>query len=209
MSSGYAQIALRHCIGSANATSFPDNYRVFGLFRPTTILNYNLDGQAERWCTGRHRVVSMHGIVPEWWGSTEARKTLHAAQELDIEAHPIPEILLEAEQIGNLPPMPRIDDFGIIVIVGYTFGRYGDALDDAVSFDLLCASLAACPRPVVVIDPAPDNTAHLIAERAKNRHVYEAPLYWNIFAGAMLAAARHGDAASIERAYDTLGTDLL
>ena len=209
MSSGFVQFALYRSVGSATSLAFPDNYRVFGLFRPTTILNYNLDGLAERWCGARHQVVSMHGVIPAWWGAAEASGALKAAQDYDLASLPAPEILLEPERLEHLPPLPRFDVFDVVVIVGYTFARYGDSLDDALSLNLLCAKLLATPRPVVILDPYPSRTAEMVAELAKNRHVYEAPLYWNVLAGAMLALAENGDVRQIERAYDALGNSIL
>jgi hypothetical protein len=59
-----------------------DNYRVFGWFHPSLILNYNLDGLVADQCGGQHRVINAHAIVDRWYGSPSAENIISAIRQL-------------------------------------------------------------------------------------------------------------------------------
>jgi hypothetical protein len=61
-----------------------DNYRVFGRFHASVILNYNLDGLVADQCGGQHRVINAHAIVDPWYGSPSAESIMPAIREFNV-----------------------------------------------------------------------------------------------------------------------------
>lgn len=148
MSSGFVQLALRQIIGvHRDSTASPDNYRVFELFPPGAIWNYNLDGVAERCCGHRHRVLSVHGIIPRPFGSDPGSQLVRTVQDFDFPAEPATELLLETERLDTLLRLPwHLGYCDFVVLIGYTFGRNGATLNDIRSFEHLTSLLRREPK---------------------------------------------------------------
>jgi hypothetical protein len=120
------------------------------------------------------------------------------AQEYDLHAITAPEVMLEPEPFYSpLGPAHHVRDCEFVAVIGFTFGR-----DDARSFSHFCNLLKRYDRPMVVVDPFPEETAGRLAEEIKTKRVYGLPIYWNIFATALLSLAGGGDVANIWKAYD-------
>jgi hypothetical protein len=212
MSSGFVQSALRQIIGAHRyRRDSPSNYSVFRLFPPSVIWNYNLDGLAERFCRDRHRVLNAHGTVPFPFGSKVGLEFVRAAQDYDLPARPTGELLLEPERLNTQLALPwHLGSCDFVVLIGYTFGRNGDTLDDTRSFEHLSTLLARTPRPTVVAEPFPEFTANMLADRIKSNCIYEAPIFWNVFASALIDIACEGkNLNKIEKAYDLIGNTIL
>jgi hypothetical protein len=204
---------LRQIIGiHRDGTACPDNYKVFGLFPPSVIWNYNLDGFAERCCRERHKVLSVHGTVPRpFWGEP-GLEFVRAAQDYDLCAVPSADLLLERERLDTPLRLPwHLGHCDFVILIGYTFGRNGATLDDIKSFEHLTALLARESRPTVVVDPfLAEFTSNMLADQIKSNRVYEMPIFWNVFASALMALThRADDLDKIERTYDRFGNSVL
>lgn len=213
MSSGFVQSALRQIIGiHRDSNACPDNYKVFGLFPPGVVWNYNLDGLAERWCRHRHRVLSVHGSIPPPFGGDSGLEFVQAAQDYDLSAVPSAELLLERERLDISLRLPwYLGHCDFVILIGYTFGRNGDTLDDVRSFEHLTALLIRESRPTLVVDPfQAEFTSNMLADQIKSNRVYEMPIFWNIFASALMALTRRADDLDkIERTYDRFANSML
>ena len=212
MSSGFVQDALLQITASArNSYHCPPNYGVFRLFPHSQLLNYNLDGLAEKWCRPRHLVTTMHGQPSAIYGTSLGRARMEAAQLYNLAAVAGHEIMLEPETLLHDLPIPyRLQRSRFVTLIGYSFSRNNGGMDDFVSFKRVCASLARDPRPVLVIDPAAEAIADMVAEETKSAQVYAAPLYWNVMASSIILMQKRGwSATEAARAYDLCGDRLL
>ncbi|MFP5249145.1 MAG: hypothetical protein ACLGP3_04915, partial [Acidobacteriota bacterium] len=111
-----------------------NSYRAFSSFKPGVILNYNLDGLASYWCRPRHRVIVPHGTVEVAYGSPYIAEYLEHAGSFDLPP-PLHELLLcvpesETEQLRRNVDRAFLALPDFVAVVGYSFGRYGDAYDD-------------------------------------------------------------------------------
>ncbi len=168
-----------------------DNYRVFGRFHPSLILNYNLDGLVADQCGGQHRVINAHAIVDPWYGSSSAENMMPAIRQFNFslpaddlilcvpEHHKDEGLKKRLQMAGRLSP-----DF--IAIIGYRFAKVGDQYDDYVSLEWFKNRFHNFPGNTYVIDPYPEEMQYEIANGIKSRRVFGVRAYWNILSHAFL-----------------------
>jgi hypothetical protein len=115
-----------------------DNYRVFGRFHPSLILNYNLDGLVADQCGGQHRVINVHAIVDPWYGSPSAESIMPAIRQFNFSL-PADDLILcvpehhEDEGLKKRLQMTGAFSPDFIAIIGYRFAKVGNQYDDYVS----------------------------------------------------------------------------
>jgi hypothetical protein len=75
----------------------------------------------------------------------------------------------------------------------------------------LTALLTRQSKPIVVVDPFQAGiTANLIADQIKSNRVHEMPIFWHVYASALMDLNhRAGDLDEIQMAYDRIGNAVL
>lgn len=168
-----------------------DNYRVFRYFRPSLILNYNLDGIAARQCGRRHLIIDAHGTVHSGLGSPAMRAFLDSAREYDLPLIFDEGILCVPEDNGDLGlwrKLSRAERFApdFVAIIGYSFGKDGDKFDDDVSLDFVEQRFRGFRGSFYIVDPAPERFEMRFADTLKSKDVVGVCAFWNLFAHALI-----------------------
>lgn len=206
MPSGFVQALLFHELAKPsflNAT--PNNYSVFEYFPSSVVVNYNLDGLAQKFCKQRHHIIAPHGTISSTCGSREFGSYIEATRDWDIAAIPTAHILIEPEPITIYSQLPaNIDGHEFVAVIGYTFGRNAIGFDDCHSLTYLCELLRLNPKPVFVVDPYPECVTETLKEKIKSNDVYGVPILWNVYAEAMIRSKNNKDSNKIDRNYSML-----
>lgn len=170
---------------------FPVQYKIFDLFYPSVIFNFNVDNLAVRihW---KHEVHYPHlKIEPQVAHAKCIQKALDwliipgNVAEYFHYWRPVP----ESSFITSTKPYRRsyrrlLDVFPNIhnvCFIGYSFGAWGGGIDDAESFELLTDLLRRHPRPILVVNPEPYDLIHLLEGSVKQK-VFGLSCKWNILA---------------------------
>lgn len=176
----------------------PSQYAVFEVVgSPSTLCNFNLDGLASLYCGHRHLIMEMHGRIDHvLFERFDYRELLEAAVIYNEGIpHLSPKLLPqpEPEHMTSHPNyacarnlFPR---FRSVIILGYSFGQRSDGLDDKQSFDFFVSLMRLHPRPVFVISSTPQDLAEMLRDKLSSHLVYDIPLRWELFSGAVLANA--------------------
>lgn len=186
VSSGFVQLRLFHELTKPVFLNVvPNNYAVFQNFPSSVIINYNLDGLAEKFCMPKHRVITPHGTISEMFGSPLVSELLNDGE--DIEAFPTNHILIEPEPIAVCSKLPlNIGAVDFVAIIGYTFGRNNIGFDDYYSFQYICKLLRLNPElSVFVIDPYPEFITETLKEQIKSKHIFSVNIFWNAYSEAI------------------------
>lgn len=167
------------------------SYELFRHFPPSLLLNYNLDGMAQKFCGARHRVFAMHGVFPDTYGSDDFERVLAGVREFGFGWGTDTNILCEPERIGDLMLGRKLvrassRTAGIVALIGYSFGRQSDGFDDAISLTWVTHHLRGFQGPVYVFDPAPQTLRDMLADAIESDCVVGVPAYWNVFAHAAI-----------------------
>ncbi len=193
----------------------PPQYSVFGVVpSPAFIFNYNVDGLATTYCGSRHAVLTPHGTIDRTLlGHPDFKEFLQYLADLEV---PIPfrsRPLLpqpEPHEITNsffyraaFDLLPRCHS---VVLIGYSFGRFGQTHDDSESLEFFAELLARNPKPIFVIDPAPGAVVEALGSRAGNCRITPVRALWERLAGAIETCVResgfrsiHGTSVRVER----------
>lgn len=174
----------------------PPQYAVFDVVgSPATLCNFNLDGLASNYCGQRHIVLEMHGrIDTRIFELLDYKELLEAAVVYDTQIpHLTPKLMpqVEPESIVRQPEYERASALlckaPAVVILGYSFGQRSDGLDDRYSFEYFTAILKRTPRPVFVVSPTPRDLAEMLRDTLTANCVFDVPLRWELFSGALLS----------------------
>jgi hypothetical protein len=85
MPDGFGRVSLKHEMARARfRRTALESYRVFRHFRPSVILNYNLDGLATHHCGDIHEVFDPHGTVEVGYGSPMGAALMSSVREHDF-----------------------------------------------------------------------------------------------------------------------------
>jgi hypothetical protein len=171
---------------------FPTQYRVFDLFYPSVIYNFNNDNLAYR-VRPKHEVTYPHGkinpVIAHSSYMHEALSWLAIPQSVAKYFNyqrPIPEHPL----ITSMSPFRRLKDIfstvHCVCFIGYSFGMWGGGMDDVESFELLTDLLRWKPKPVLIVNPAPQYLVELLETAIKRKSVYGLCCKWNILAKFIL-----------------------
>jgi hypothetical protein len=167
-----------------------DNYLAFRFLRPSVILNYNLDGLASDLCSS-HKVITPHGTVDPGYGSPRIADLLTKLREFNIPVSPdnvtlcVPESDTDACLKSLLRDAYRqTPDF--VAVIGYSFGRNGDAFDDHVSWEFFRKAFPDFSGDIYVIDPEPADLSSRISDARKSKNVFGVRAYWNVLAHAFV-----------------------
>lgn len=163
---------------------FPAQYRVFDLFYPSVLFNYNNDNLADKvhW---KHEVHYPHGkINPLIAHSPFIQEAIHwLTIPLSVDTYfpyqrPIPEDSL----ITSTKPYRRLinifSSIRRVCIIGYSFGR----MNDAESFEMLIDLLRWKPKPILIVNPDPRDLIELLETTLKRKSVYGLSCKWNVLA---------------------------
>jgi len=193
----YARLLLKHLLAKANFAAIQsDNYRVFHLFHPSLIANYNHDGLASRICGHWHRVLDMHGSIERELGSPRVEGLIR-----QVRGHHLPDssdgILMGVQESWRhhrrlrlkLLEMVRFKP-AFIAIIGYSFARNPKGHDDHVSLAFFENRFRDFTGPVYVIDREPDYLCEMLSKRLKLREINAVRALWNVLAHAFLESMR-------------------
>lgn len=177
----------------------PKQYVVFNMAKfPSVIFNFNVDGLASRFCT-THSVINAHGMLyPNLLHSEAWDDQIESCLTYLIDAPIIPTALLpEKEPFGISQSQAyrmaaRLHLYtNYTVIIGYSFGKNKDELDDWESYQYFVQLLGKSKKPIVVVDPyGGEYIAHMLTEDLRRKSVYVIPAFWNHLASAMLESRR-------------------
>jgi hypothetical protein len=164
---------------------------------PSVIFNMNVDGLAARYCR-RHIVLDPHGTTPVHILRTDLWETLidiilefgFDVPALPGEVYlPKPETLDITKRGSYREALSYFPAAQFLLLIGYSFGRYKDSIDDSETFNFFTELLKRYPKPVLVVDPNPDITAAAIQETIRQKTVYAIPVYWNYLTKAIIEVA--------------------
>jgi hypothetical protein len=172
-------------------------YLTFNLCcKPSVLFNLNVDGLAKRYCIG-HIVLDPHGTVPsivrtDVWGIV-----IEGTLGYDLQVPPIPgNVHLPKRESNDITARAAYQRASIyfplarcLVLIGYSFGKFGNSIDDSETFAFLCELLRRYPKPVIVIGLDPEEIAAAIQEAAHLRPVYSISAFWNHLSQAMVEVA--------------------
>jgi hypothetical protein len=192
----FARMHLQHTLSRPRYwRQQSDSYLVFRHFSRSMIMNYNLDGLATELCGQFHEVVPVHGTAEPGHGSPQVAKLLTSIGLYDLPVPPddmllcLPESYTDVELIRRLAgAVQRPRHF--VAIIGYSFGRNGNARDDRVSWDFFCRALSGFPGNIYIVEPNPDQLRGELSEAIKSNDVFGIRAYWNVLAHAFMERFR-------------------
>lgn len=196
MTLGTLDLLAQRALWTPYQAVVPPQYSVFDVLgSPSTLFNFNLDGLARVYCSHRHIVLEPHGSIDRtWFEHVDYREFLEATAMYEVVIpHLSPKLLPSPEPVGitdgpsyaiarKLFPLAPA-----VVIVGYSFGRRHDTIDDAQSFKYITDLLKAQPRPTFVVSPTPDELVETLRDRLSSYNVFGLSLRWELFSGTVLA----------------------
>lgn len=200
--SGVHAIALQK-LALKGPKTVPSEYSVFALAsKPSIIFSMNIDGLAKRYCSG-HIILEPHGQVPReivsnpFWNDDVIDGCLEFGTPVPkIPGKPLlpqselKDITNRSEYIQAIKLFPEAH---YLVIIGYSFGKFRNSIDDSETFEYFRELLRRYPKPVIVIDPYPHPIAAMIQEAIRQKEVYQIPAYWNHLSHAIVEIAlSHG-----------------
>ena len=171
---------------------FPTQYRVFNLFHPSVIYNFNNDNLADG-LHPKHEVHYPHGkINPSIAYASYMHEAMRGLAISESVAkffnywRPIP----EHPSITSMKPYRRLRDIfstvHCVCIIGYSFGTWGGGMDDVESFELLSDLLRWKPKPILIVNPTPQYLVELLETAIKRKTVYGLSCKWNILANFII-----------------------
>lgn len=175
----------------------PDSYAVFGLAsRKLTILNYNTDGLANRYCAN-HILIHPHGTLP---ASTVRGKLWSEIVEdclkWGVPCPVIPDVVFPGREPKEVSlrkefkfAEQRYLNSEVVVIVGYSFGNYDGVLDDWVSYEKLIWFFRKRPLPILLIGPD-CHELQLRLELDLHRKVHRLTANWQHLSACLIEESR-------------------
>ena len=176
----------------------PPQYAIFdAVGAPATLFSFNLDGLATRFCRHKHIVLEPHGRVDHLWFEDNPNAWLTATLAFDVKLPYVTPKLLPSPEPAHitrtyayqrarclLPLSPAV------VIVGYSFGRTSNGMDDSESWRFFVRELKALRCPVFVVSPTPSELVGMLREAMSIKSVFGVPLFWETFSTCLIVAAR-------------------
>jgi len=188
------------------------NYGVFNIFRPSLLMNYNLDGLATDVCGRRHQVVQVHGSVGAEFGSPEVSALMPSIRDWGV-GFDFDDLLLcvpepDYGQPGFWRLHRRLNQMwhhlpNFVAIIGYTFAsadQTGEEHDDRISIDYFTSRFRDRPHAVYVIAPNPDPVRERLEEKLRSNNIVGVPTYWNALTRAVRDKIMTGSCIGLERA---------
>jgi hypothetical protein len=186
-------------MAAKNNISPPEQYYVFNIAKyRSVIFNFNVDGLANKFCN-RHIVLNPHGILnSEIMHSDEWNELIEFCLTYHLEPPIIQNVLLpQKEPLG----ITSNNAYNIaskyypyteyVVIIGYSFGKNNNNLDDWESYLYFIELLKDDQKPIVVISPyGADELVYMLSEDLLRNNIYAISAYWNYLASAMLESKR-------------------
>jgi hypothetical protein len=212
MPDGFGRVSLKHEMARARfRRTALESYRVFRHFRPSVILNYNLDGLATYHCGDIHEVFDPHGTVEVGYGSPMGAALVSSVREHDFTppADPfvmsVPEVWTDSRLCRHLyQSMLTLPDF--VAIIGYSFGRTSSGYDDLISLEYFLSRFHRFSGNIYTMSPDPWELCEVISEEIESDAVIPVSARWNLLAHAMVASLAPG---GISRSLNYLCESLL
>lgn len=196
--------------GAVKATSYqlmaaknnilpPEQYNVFNIAKyKSVIFNFNVDGLANKFCN-RHIVLNPHGVLnSEIMHGNEWDEIIETCLTYHLEPPIIHDVLLpQKEPLG----ITNNNAYNIaskcypyteyVVIIGYSFGKNKNNLDDWESYLYFVELFKSNQKPIVVISlDGADELVYMLSEDLLRKNIYAISAYWNYLASAMLESMR-------------------
>lgn len=173
----------------------PPQYYVFNYIpRNVSILTYNYDGYANKFCPQRD-VFAMHGEHNKtpMRDDVEGKKLQMAMY--GIEVAPKDKHYFEKELNDSFSDYHEIIFLSTLfnctdlVIIGYSFADQNGSLNDIESFKRVCYFLVERPVTITLVGPDTGNLAERLKEHLNTYSVFEVPAYWNHLARAIISVS--------------------
>lgn len=172
--------------------SVPSQYRLLRYVgRPSTILNFNLDGLATEYLRDVHRVIEAHGHVDFEWILNPMFDDL---VEWGMDPPPLtpkhlwgPEPTWITSKTAYIDAWPRLRSASAVVVIGYSFGCSGRSLDDSESFEWISAGLDRSLCPIFIVDPNPEPVAGALSSRISDARITMVRAKWGDLANCLMA----------------------
>jgi len=183
----------------------PPQYDVFNASQRGTIFSFNLDGLARAYCSRRHVVLEPHGrIERELLRSPWFLENWEDLASVDLGVpNLVPKVLLRPEPHRLIESevyraaMQLFEDAPRVVFVGYSFSRFQSGRDDDASLYFFGELLRRHPKPVLIVDPAPDEVADLLSHAARRDLAIPLAAKWDLLSAAILIAVLESGYARI------------
>ena len=189
----YAELQVSQLPGVCNP------YQVFNRAHPGgCILSFNVDGIAER-SVQTIPVFAPHGSLLRIHGSVEGlrqltRDSLRYGVDLSGMKEGFGGLTLSVPEPLNITSLqpeyaelePHFDQCESVIIVGYSFGRVGDDIDDRETLRYLASLLNRRQKPVYVVDIAPEHTTGMIDQWCPGVRVVPVKASWRPLTMAVL-----------------------
>lgn len=200
------RLAVHECLDpSKRVKGALPQYEVFRLINPAAvILNYNTDGLAEGLPQKLHW---MHGkVIPGYTADLAEWKfdPYYAAQE-GVSVAPRT-FVAPAPESADYVITKHLDHASgdvagatALIVVGYSFGMTSDGFDDGASFRMVRDLLRDKQVDVAIADPggSGERLAEALTEETRSNRVFYVPVYWHLFARALLATARQSGCSEL------------
>jgi len=181
------EVLVAKCLTSKEQI-FPPQYRVFDLFYPSVIYNFNNDNLADR-LHQKHEIHYPHGKLNPMIAHSsilqEGLSWLSIPQSVD-KFFNYQRPISEHSSITSMNPYHRLKDIlptvNCLCIIGYSFGMWGGGMDDVESFELIMDLLRWKPKPIIIVNPSPRFVIELLETTIKRKIVYGLSFKWNILA---------------------------
>jgi hypothetical protein len=161
---------------------------------PATFFVMNLDGLAFRHLSSQHLVLEPHGRIPsDVVNSPEWADLVTSALYDGASAYTEWPFLLPQPEPSHITGEQAYDRaiavFGAgedLVVLGYSFGKFGDRIDDGETFAFTAELARWYRKRLFVIDPHPGEILQRIQDSARLSCVDYLPVYWDALAAAIL-----------------------
>ena len=144
-------------------------------------------------------VLNAHGTInSDIMHSEEWNELIEICLTYHLEAPVMPDVLLpQKEPLGitnnqSYKIARKIYPFtSYVIIIGYSFGKNKDELDDWESYLYFIRLFKNCEKPIVVISPyGADQLVYMLSEDLLRENIYGISACWNHLASAMLESRR-------------------
>ncbi len=212
----YTRAMMQHVLAApVHHNRRSDSYRVFRLFHPATVANYNHDGMLAHATGRRHHIVNMHGIVDPQYGSPEMAELIERLGEYDGLPVPPDGLLMCVPEENDRVLVDRLVQATsgsppFIAIVGYSFAKNELSYDDNLSLEFFRERFRDYRGKVFVFEPNPNNLQNMTAmlsDTLRTKNVIGVCAFWNVLAHAYLRTIYAPKGRSINWTYQKLLDD--
>jgi hypothetical protein len=192
--------------------SAPVQYAVFNLFSTqAAVINLNTDRLAERFCP--QRTWNVHGGFSSEYPYGWNEQTLFDLAGSNVNVAPPTQHYFEPEPLGFYDLFEALllnrilSNSTDIVLIGYSFAKWGNRLNDSELYDIFVSSIARLPIRITIVNPSGHELVERLKEDTGSQDIVCIPAYWNHLARAIMTSSRGTPLTSIQ--HEEISKDVL